>query len=170
MALALLDQIRRPLQGLMICAVAWLLLMPWLTGQKAFATSSDRRLPGPIAAVVERVIDGDTLAVRARIWLNQELRINVRIARIDAPELAARCERERELAGRARDFVHDILFAPGLAEPAILLSDIGQDKFGGRVLARVTGDGGQDIAQALIQAGLARHYDDGKRASWCIHS
>lgn len=135
--------------------------------QDVFAASDNRRLKGPVPAIVERVIDGDTITVRARIWLNQELRVNVRIARIDTPELAARCTRERELAGQARDFVHNILYADEKTEPSVWLSDIDQDKYGGRVLARVTGSAGGDVAQALIQAGLANIYDGKKRTDWC---
>lgn len=135
--------------------------------QDVFAASDNRLLKGPVPAIVERVIDGDTITVRARIWLNQELRVNVRIARIDTPELAARCARERELAGQARDFVHNILYTDEKIEPSVWLSDIDQDKYGGRVLARVTGSAGGDIAQALVQAGLANIYDGKKRADWC---
>ena len=62
-------------------------------------------LPGPISAEVVEVIDGDTLAVRARIWLGQELTVRARIAGIDAPELRGRCAAERDLAVRARAFL-----------------------------------------------------------------
>jgi endonuclease YncB( thermonuclease family) len=132
-----------------------------------YAAAADRQLTGPVQAIVERVIDGDTLAVRARIWLGQELRVNVRIARIDTPELSSRCVRERQLAVRAREFMRNILFTEGQIEPTIWLSDIDQDKYGGRVLARVTAPSGDDVAKALVQAGLARAYDGKKRINWC---
>lgn len=135
--------------------------------QAVMAAPSGRHLQGPVQAIVERVIDGDTLAVRARIWLDQEVRVNVRIAHIDTPELAARCAKERERALQARDFIQAMLFADGQAEPMIMLSDIAQDKYGGRVLARVTGAAGRDMAQALMQAGFATAYDGKKRADWC---
>ncbi len=153
--------------GAIIWFVAcWLFIAPFAI-QAVLAAPAGKRLHGPVLAIVERVIDGDTIAVRARIWLNQELRVNVRIAHIDTPELAARCAHERELAGRARDFVHNILYADGKAEPAVWLSDIDHDKYGGRVLARVTGVPGGDIAQALVQAGFANIYDGKKRTDWC---
>lgn len=141
-------------------------IMPFII-QDVFAGSDNMRLKGPVLAIVERVVDGDTITVRARIWLNQELRVNVRISRIDTPELAARCARERELAGQAREFVRNILYTDEKMEPSVWLSDIDQDKYGGRVLARVTGSAGDDIAQALIQAGLANIYDGKKRTDWC---
>jgi endonuclease YncB( thermonuclease family) len=62
-------------------------------------------LAGPVAANVERVVDGDTIEVRAAIWLGQSLIIRVRIDGVDAPELEARCAEERKLALAARDFL-----------------------------------------------------------------
>lgn len=38
--------------------------------QAVHATAADGRLQGPVQAIVGQVIDGDTLAVRARIWLD----------------------------------------------------------------------------------------------------
>lgn len=149
------------------CHTIYLALLAIFSMQYAFGAPADTRLPGPVSAIVERVIDGDTIAVRARIWLNQELRVNVRIARIDTPELTAKCIYERELAGKARDFVHNILYTDGQTEPVVWLSDIDHDKFGGRVLARINGRTGEDIALALVQAGLAQAYDGKKRTDWC---
>lgn len=133
----------------------------------ALGARMDKRLQGPVQAVVERVVDGDTLTVRARIWLGQEIRVNVRIARIDTPELSSRCPRERALAGQARELLHTILYAGAQTEPIIWLRDIDQDKYGGRVLARVTSGNGSDIAETLVAAGLAQSYNGGKRTDWC---
>ncbi|HEY4265726.1 MAG TPA: hypothetical protein VGM72_10435, partial [Micropepsaceae bacterium] len=55
-------------------------------------------LEGPVSAVVQRVVDGDTIEVRAAIWLGQSLTVRVRIDGVDAPELKARCPEERQLA------------------------------------------------------------------------
>ena len=50
-------------------------------------------LAGPVPATVERVIDGDTLVVRARIWHGQEIIVRVRLANVDTPELSrSACE------------------------------------------------------------------------------
>jgi len=146
---------------------ACLLLAAIYAVSPGYAASTDRRLTGPVQAIVERVIDGDTLVVRARIWLDQEVRTKVRIAHIDTPELSARCSRERQMAMLARDFIQNILFAKGPGEATIWLSDIDQDKYGGRVLARVAVNSGDDIAGALVQAGLAQNYDGKKRTDWC---
>ncbi len=117
---------------------------------------------GPVSARVLRVIDGDTIAVRARIWVGQSVVTMVRIAGVDTPELRSGCALEIELATAARDLVVDALGD----EPAIL-RDVRHDKFGGRVLARVENKLGEDIATLLIAAGLGRPYDGGKRTPWC---
>ena len=117
---------------------------------------------GPISAWVLRVIDGDTIAVRARIWVGQSVETRVRIAGVDTPELRGHCALEIELATAARDLVAD-----ALGDQPAILRDVRHDKFGGRVLARVESNTGEDIATLLIAAGLGRPYDGGKRTPWC---
>ena len=70
--------------------VARFLLLPLLFGPIACPACAET-LTGPVAAIVERVVDGDTLAVRARVWLGQDIHVLVRIRGIDAPELKANC-------------------------------------------------------------------------------
>jgi micrococcal nuclease len=107
-------------------------------------------LPGPVAATLVRVIDGDTLVVRARVWLDLEVVARVRLRDVNAPELRARDEEERTRAAAARAFV------AALAEGApLVLTEIGQDKYGGRVVARVAA-GGEDLGTALLAGGHAR--------------
>jgi micrococcal nuclease len=118
-------------------------------------------LPGPIEAWVLRTIDGDTLLVRARVWLGQDVTTHVRLLGIDAPELRGKCEAETAAAGRARDYV-----AAMIGKRPVTLTDLRVDKYGGRVLARVTA-GGRDVSAALLRAGLAQPYRGGKRAGWC---
>ncbi|HLB79370.1 MAG TPA: thermonuclease family protein, partial [Dongiaceae bacterium] len=108
---------------------------------------------------------GDTIRVRARIWLDQEVETAVRLLGIDAPELAGACAAERALALDARDF---LAARAGTAE--LTLSDIAHDKFGGRVVARVRTSAGLDLAAALLAAGLARPYEGGPRPSWCAQA
>ncbi len=117
---------------------------------------------GPVSAWVLRVIDGDTIAVRARIWIGQSVETRVRIAGVDTPELRGDCAREIELAAAARDLV-----AETVGDAPVTLRDVRYDKYGGRVLARVVSDRGEDMATLLITAGLGRPYDGGKRAPWC---
>ena len=135
--------------------------MVTVAGRADFLRRNDG-VSGPVIARVLRVIDGDTIAVRARIWIGQSVETRVRISGVDAPELRGDCALEIELATAARDLVVDVLGD----QPAVLL-DVRNDKFGGRVLARVESNAGEDIATLLIAAGLGRPYDGGKRTSWC---
>lgn len=118
-------------------------------------------LAGPVAGTVERVVDGDTVEVKAAIWLGQSLVIRVRIDGVDAPELEARCPEERKLALAARDFLaHRLQGAP------VKLTHVVYDKYGGRVRADVA-DAAGDIGHALLDAGLVRPYHGERRESWC---
>ena len=119
-------------------------------------------IPGPVPALVLRVIDGDTIAVRARIWIGQSVDTRVRIVGVDTPELRGECALEIELATAAQDLVIE-----ALGDQPVTLRNVRYDKFGGRVLARVESYTGEDIARLLIAAGLGRPYDGGKRAPWC---
>lgn len=119
-------------------------------------------LPGPIPAEVLDVLDGDTLAVRAIIWLGQAVETHVRLSGIDAPELRAHCAEEKEKAEAARDFARRLL-ADGRAR----LIEVQADKYGGRVRARVLTSSGADLSQSLLDAGLVRPYHGERRRPWC---
>ncbi|MEE8563741.1 MAG: thermonuclease family protein [Alphaproteobacteria bacterium] len=150
----------------MVLAAACLALAP-ASGARA-ADAADGRpsqrdvLEGPVKARVIRVRDGDTLVVRARIWVGQEIVIHARIAGIDAPELRARCPRERALAERARDLVTAMV-----GGRPVWLVEIRNGKYAGRVLAGIRTEDGSDLARALLDAGLARPYRGGRRQPWC---
>lgn len=141
--------------------------LAWFCGALALAgvltaSSRDRALPGPIPAEMVRVIDGDTLAVRARIWLDQDVTTLVRIDGIDTPELDAACAAER-----ARGLAAQAALAWLVGADPVALSDVDYDKYGGRVRAKVTTAAGADVAETLIAAGLARAYAGGARQPWC---
>ncbi len=123
------------------------------------------RLAGPVPAEVLSVIDGDTIEVRAVIWLGQVVSTRVRLAGIDAPELRGKCARERTLAERARAYLLARLGGGGRAW--VRLRDIRYGKYAGRVLARVETAAGEDLGRSLMAAGLARPYAGRARASWC---
>lgn len=117
---------------------------------------------GPVLAVVDRVIDGDTIAVSARIWIDQSLNVLVRVRGIDAPEMRGRCDAERELARRATAYVR-----AALVSGQVKLTNISGGKYYGRILADVTTVEGKSLATALLAEGLARPYRGRKRGSWC---
>jgi micrococcal nuclease len=122
---------------------------------------AEEAVAGPVSAIVERIVDGDTIEVRAHIWLGQSLNIRVRIDGVDTPELRSACEAERAMAIAARAFL-----AKRLLNREITLLRVVYDKFGGRVRADISDSDG-DIAQALLAAGLARPYRGERREPWC---
>jgi endonuclease YncB( thermonuclease family) len=127
------------------------------------AATAAEVLPGPVAAEVLAVPDGDTLVVRARIWIGQAVEVKVRLAGIDAPEMKGRCESERALARAARDRLARSAAVGG----TVTLTDIRYGKYAGRVLARISDGAGADLGAALVAAGLARPYSGGRRTPWC---
>ena len=139
-----------------------------LVAASAFALASVERstaaeiLPGPYAGAVERVVDGDTLAVRVNVWLGQELRVLVRVRGIDAPELRGDCEAEK---AQARDAAAAL--ARLVADGSVVLSAIEGDKYYGRVVADVATPDGRHVGLSLISDGFARRYDGGSRSGWC---
>ncbi|SMH56520.1 thermonuclease family protein [Azospirillum agricola] len=122
-------------------------------------------LPGPIPAEVVEVVDGDTLTVRAIIWLGQSVETKVRLDGVDAPEMRAHCPEEKALAESARDAVRELV-GVGLVH----LLDVQPDKYGGRVRARVRVAGGGDLTEALLRTGLVRPYHGERRQPWCGES
>jgi hypothetical protein len=77
------------------------------------------RLGGPVPAVVTKVVEGETLEVRALNWLAQELAIRVRRAGVDAPEAGSSCAEERALALRARAVLAERLIPARDAWPPV---------------------------------------------------
>lgn len=125
-----------------------------------FGVQASETIAGPIPALVVRVIDGDTIVVRAHIWLGHDVETTIRIDGVDTPELRGKCKYEKNLAVKAKKFVIKH------CGKKVSLLDISHGKYAGRVLAKVITDNG-NIAKDLINAGLARKYNGGKRKPWC---
>lgn len=125
--------------------------------------SATEMLPGPVPAEVVRVVDGDTIEVRARIWLGQEVTTLVRLAGIDTPELHGGCTESRALAAQARQRL-----AAVVASHRVTLHEVRYDAHGGRVVAQVRSEAGIDVTEPLLAVGLARPYSGhGPRPDWC---
>lgn len=106
--------------------------------------------PGPLQMC--RAVDGDTIRCGEQ---------RVRLVGLDAPELRARCEEERELALAATARLESLL------EGGVTLTETGEDRFG-RTLATVRTRQGEDVADVLIRERLARAYHGrGPREGWC---
>lgn len=116
-----------------------------------------------VPATVDYVLDGDTFA--ARVLLDEDITITVRVrlADVDTPEINGKCEREIEMALRARDRLTELLPVGTTVD----LRDIADDKYLGRIDARVFTSDGRDVSRILINEKLGRPYDGGRRDSWC---
>lgn len=112
-----------------------------------------------------KITDGDTikLDVSKESPLIKKLGLSVRIKGIDTPEKGskAKCDKENALGQQATKFTTDLV-----GNKELLLSEVKNDKYGGRIVANVK-VGGVDIAQELLKKGLARVYNGEKKKSWC---
>jgi endonuclease YncB( thermonuclease family) len=130
----------------------------------ASATPISQRLNPSLAypAEVLRVIDGDTFQARVRVWPGLDVDTKVRLRGIDAAELHARCDDERIKAEAARAALQAIL-----AEGGVAVSQVGVDKYGGRVDASASTRSVADVSAAMLNGGWARSYSGGRRGAWC---
>jgi endonuclease YncB( thermonuclease family) len=117
---------------------------------------------GPVEARVVKVHDGDSFSVQAQVWPGTVVSVSIRVRGVDAPELRSRCPFERRLARRSRAELAGLL-----ANGGIRLTNIGGDKYYGRVLADITLDDGSDLAQVLLDTGFVRPYAGKARKRWC---
>ena len=115
---------------------------------------------GPYRATLFSVYDGDTFNAYVHMWLGQTVLTPIRIDGMDTPERRGKCEFEKSLALDAKDALTELL------KGDIQLTNVRYGKWAGRVLATVTVDG-VNVSAVLINMGLARPYDGGKRQSWC---
>jgi micrococcal nuclease len=115
-----------------------------------------------VPAELIRIIDGDTVEVRALIWLDQHVVTRVRLRGIDAPERDIRCPEENRRAEAAAAALGSLVAGRGL-----FLTDITRDKYGGRVVARVLAGPQGDVGAALLSQGHARPYERGRRERRC---
>jgi len=115
--------------------------------------------------IVSRIIsvyDGDTF--RVDIDALPEIvgkNIAIRILGIDTPEIKGKCEQEKLLAIKARDLARDYLNNA----KSIHLKNLSRGKYF-RLLADVFVDD-FNLADALLEKGLAVKYSGKKKSSWC---
>ncbi|OWW00990.1 nuclease [Rhizobium sp. R72] len=116
-------------------------------------------IEGPVFAEILRVIDGDTLLVEARPWPQQTMEVYVRIRGIDAPEMHSNCAEIRCAGIDARHALKNLTSG----SPEIHLTQIAGDKYFGRILANVTLSDGKNPAQDLLEEGIVRAHDGGRK-------
>jgi endonuclease YncB( thermonuclease family) len=123
---------------------------------------ADPAITGPISAKVIKIYDGDTFTVEAYPWPGLEAKASVRVDGVDTPEIRGKCEVEKQKAVEARDFVKGLILGE-----VIQLENVKHGKYAGRVVAKVLLDGGESLAEKIINQGLGREYHGGAREGWC---
>ena len=108
------------------------------------------------------VYDGDTFRVNIDslppiVGKNIAIRVNG----VDTPEIRGKCQYEKNLALKARDFVRGKL----ANAKEIKLTNLQRGKYF-RVVANVVVDG-VSLEQELLDNELAYEYSGGKKLSWC---
>ncbi len=116
-----------------------------------------------IPAVVDYIIDGDTFAGRVMLADETQISVRVRLINVDTPEIHGECESEIRAAVAAKARLAELLPVGSVAD----LRDIKDDKYLGRIDARVFDTTGRDIGAILISEKLGRPYSGGRRAPWC---
>lgn len=114
---------------------------------------------------VIRTIDGDTFEARVHLSPGLDLTTRVRLRGIDAPELKASCPQELQMAEAATEALRALL-----GEGEVTISNIGPDKYNGRVDADVATRKTRNVSTAMLAAGHARSYNGGHRSGWCAKS
>lgn len=119
----------------------------------------------PQECKVIRVVDGDTVEVPLSC-LPKDMKLFVRVLGVDTPEKGWRgkCDSEKALAEKAS--AHTKKLVAEANSVAVLKGPITWDKFGGRINANIELNG-IDLTTSLIENGLAKPYDGGKKTSWC---
>lgn len=121
-------------------------------------------LPGPVRARVLKLVDGDTVQIVAESFRGHHVLTDIRIGDIDTPEKKgrAKCAEEAALAEKASAETRRLVEGE-----TVYLYNVQFEKYGGRVLGDMRTADGKSVAQNLIDKGLARAYDGGKKSSWC---
>lgn len=108
---------------------------------------------------VIRVLDGDSLKVAIPTG-GQAWTFPVRIENIDCPEVRTRVDSEKILGYMTKEHVESLVLGK------IVALKLGEfDKFG-RLLAKVYTREGVNVAEDLIEKGMAVEYKGGERMSW----
>lgn len=109
------------------------------------------------------VYDGDTIKVDIDSWPEVVGKgISVRVRGVDTPEIRGKCDSEKALAIRARDYVRNLL----TGESVVKLRNVERGKYFRLVADVYSGD--LLISQQLITRGYGRPYDgQSSRGTWC---
>jgi endonuclease YncB( thermonuclease family) len=114
-------------------------------------------------AIYVRNYDGDTITFNLpNLHPIIGKKIAIRVNGIDTPEIRGKCDKEKYDAKQAKGMVEEFL----KDAERIDLKNMGRGKYF-RIVADVYADG-ENLAEALVDSGMAVKYDGGKKnARWC---
>ena len=114
-------------------------------------------------AIYVRNYDGDTITFNLpNLHPIIGKKIAIRVNGIDTPEIRGKCDKEKYDAKQVQGMVEEFL----KDAERIDLKNMGRGKYF-RIVADVYADG-ENLAEALIDSGMAVKYDGGKKnTSWC---
>jgi micrococcal nuclease len=108
-------------------------------------------------AILERVVDGDTIDVTLDLGFSVHLKKQrCRLAGIDTPESRTRNTAEKALGLKAKERLKELCVS------SFKIQSLGKGKYG-RILAIPYTEDGQDICQMLIKEGHAVEYWGGTK-------
>lgn len=113
--------------------------------------------------VYQRTIDGDTIKVDvANLPEVFGKNLSVRLRGIDAPSLRGKCQQEKELAKKSKDFLHFLI-----KNERFTLQNIERGKYF-RILADIRLSDGRNVSDIMLFNNHAVKYDGGtKTHNWC---
>lgn len=124
--------------------------------------AADKDFDSVVVDEVTSIYDGDTFRVNVKAWPDIiGHRVPVRVNGIDTPEIRGKCQYEKDLARKAKQFTVRLLRNAKIIE----LQNINRGKYF-RVLADVSVDG-RDFGESLVSNGLAVRYGGGIKIDWC---
>lgn len=139
-------------------------LLILLTSSVTFAGEVPKTITGPVEAKVISVYDADTFTVHAYPWPDTIREIKIRLNGLDTPEKGhrAKCDKENELSVKAKKYVEGLIL-----NKIVLLKNIKNGKYAGRVVAEVYVDGA-DLTALILGQDMAVVYNGGKKTkNWC---
>jgi micrococcal nuclease len=111
-------------------------------------------------AYVVSVYDGDTITVILDMGMGVQKKAKCRMYGIDTPEIRGKSAREKTAAKVARDRLRELV-----NEKTVLVQSLTKPDKYGRLLVEVWIDDIY-INGLMVEEGLARPYDGGKKAAW----
>lgn len=102
------------------------------------------------------ITDGDTFRVIVDLGFRLQVSYAVRLNGIDTPERST-------LAGR---YVREVTRHWIALQNKLLVRSVAADKYEGRFVGVVYGDDGESLSDYLLENGLAKPYDGGRKLAW----